>query len=136
VQESDNIVTCNETLKKWLPRKEKISQLLAQVEKDKIEGKTRVAYQIPEEENGKCGRSFEEAFILKNSQVIFDNRDAIKSLNGKLADYADAKAIQDKSFDVAGDISKKTDFAFDMMMIGEWATPKYIKDGLLWLKEK
>lgn len=135
VQEGNNFLTSNETLKTWLPKKEKISELLIQNDSKKTDKKIRVAYQIPEKKL-KCGRSFEEAFILKNSQIIFDNKKNIKSLNDKLSEYSDSNAIQDNSYEIASKISKKTDFAFDVMMISEWSTPKYIKDGLIWLKQK
>lgn len=136
VQIGVNYLTSNETLKKWLPKKEKISELLGENNNEKIKGKIRVAYQIPEEKVVKCGRSFEQAFILKNSQVIFKEIGKMKSFSSKLPRYSDSSAIQKNSYEIASRILKKTDFAFDVLMIDEWNTPKYIKDGLLWLKEK
>jgi len=30
---------------------------------------------------------------------------------------------------------KKTDFAFDIMMLDDFNVPKYIKEGLIWLSK-
>ncbi len=136
VQEGANFLTCNETLKTWLPQKEKISDLLKVTEQEKVMGKIRIAYQIPEAGSTHCGRSFEEAFILKNAQLFIENKEKFRSLSGKLDSYADSKAIQDNSYEIAANISKKTDFAFDVMLLEGWKAPKYINDALVWLQQK
>lgn len=136
VQEGINFLTCNETLKTWLPKKEKISDLLQVTDDKKTSGKIRVAYQIPETGLSLCGRSFEEAFILKNPQLFIDNKEKFRSLSGKLDAYPDTKAIQDNSYEITASISKKTDFAFDVMLLEGWKTPKYINDALVWLQQK
>lgn len=135
VQTGENFVTCNQTLKTWLPKKEKIEELLSQDDEGKLENKVRVAYQVPEGTDG-CGRSFEEAFIIKNKDTIYDQKENIKSMDGKLDVYKNATEVAGDAYEIATNkISKKTDFAFDVMLIEKWDTPKYIKDGLIWLKQ-
>ncbi len=73
---------------------------------------------------------------MKNAQLIIDNKGKFKSLSGKLDSYADSKAIQDNSYEIAADISKKTDFAFDVMLLEGWKAPKYFNDALVWLQQK
>ncbi|MBK6989178.1 MAG: hypothetical protein IPH33_13715 [Bacteroidetes bacterium] len=80
-------LTSNETLKQWLPAKEKISELIVITENDKIENDLiRIAYQTIE--NGIIGRSFEEAFIICNKALILSTKDAggeTKSAKNNLA---------------------------------------------------
>lgn len=135
VQRGANYESSNTTLRECIPAKKKITELLDATDQNKLKNKICVAYQVAEEGSSKCGRSFEEAFILKNSQLLIDHKDTFKSLKGKLDVYTNSNNILDNSFDIANDISKKTDFAFDVMLLSDWATPKYIKDGLIWLQE-
>lgn len=137
VQEGDK--TSNAVLKKWLPKKEGIDDLIKLSADKKVndDGKVRVAYQIPEEGKDKkdCGRSFEDAFILKNAKALADNDtgEIIKDLfGGKSEEF-----IKNEAFDLAKEISKKfskTDFAFDVLLMDNWLTPKYISEGLSWLE--
>ncbi|MDD3940346.1 MAG: AAA family ATPase [Candidatus Pacebacteria bacterium] len=131
----DRILTSNKTLITWIPKKEKISELLKQTDTSKVDKKIRVAYQVPGDRLTECGRSFEQAFILENLQSVLDNKSAIMSLSRVLSDYNSAEEIKKDSYNIASKISKKIDFAFDIMKIEGWNTPKYIKDGLAWLKD-
>lgn len=134
-------VTTNVTLKKWLPGICKIKGLLEVAESCKIDptGHIRVAYQIPEE-NGtpRVGRSFEEAFILANAKVFEEqasklaSRDAFR--NDDSSHYNEEEIIE-MSYEIAGNIGSKSDFAFDILMLDEWKIPKYIEEGLRWLAE-
>jgi predicted ATP-dependent endonuclease of OLD family len=138
VQDGDK--TSNAVLKNWLPQKESIDDLVKLTPDDKVDenGKVRVAYQVPEvgEDKKECGRSFEDAFILKNAKALSDNEtgEIIKKLiNGKTEDE-----IRSEAFDLAEVISKKfskTDFAFDVLLMKDWETPKYISEGLTWLEK-
>jgi hypothetical protein len=47
----------------------------------------------------------------------------------------DEKVIRNDSYKISSDIPKKTDFAFDMLLLNDWKTPLYISEGLLWLNE-
>ncbi len=137
-------LTSNETLKQWLPAKEKISELIVITENDKIENDLiRIAYQTIE--NGIIGRSFEEAFIICNKALILSTKDAggeTKSAKNEFGLMRNKSAISiaaGSPFALAPEDSKaKTNFAFDTMsfqedLFGEWAVPPYIKDGLEWL---
>ena len=127
-----NAVTSNQTLKQWLPKKENITDLLNSTDDDKVENNIRVAYQISEEENSECGRSFEEAFIIANQSVISKEKNSFATTG---------KYITDKSaYNIAEKLkNRKTDFAFDIMMLwnndSNLQVPKYIKEGLSWLEK-
>jgi len=100
--------------------------------------KVRVAYQTREEvEYGseiekRAGRTFEEAFALRNltwSQAE-QQKDLGLQVDGEsLAEVANAVyALVRADFD-------KTAFAVGLLTTDErtWSTPTYIKEGLLWL---
>lgn len=103
----------------------------------------RVAYQNnvnPSGETVKCGRSFEEAFIIDNKQYIFDNKENLVSLICCLKDFQDVSEINNKSYEIHDFIdrnNKKTEFAFDLLNNDKdkWKVPSYIQEGLLWLSK-
>ncbi len=139
--------TSNVTLKKWLPKKIKPSELIICSEAEKLNNtsKIRVAYQIPEENGEKCGRSFEEAFIIKNAEEfsihsknlsswkIFTNK--IKVANKSTNVTKSISDIISESYFIAENVPSKTEFAFDILLLEKWAVPKYIKEGLTWLEK-
>lgn len=141
--------TSNPTLKEWLPKKDKISDLLEATEDEKegyIDGgngaKVRVAYQVGTELiiNGKsetlCGRTLEESFGIENFNWC-QNGDG-KDVGLKLETEPNCgedivkelhNTVKSKSFD-------KTNFALQIMYCDDkWVVPKYIKEGLEWLDE-
>ena len=133
-------VTSNTTLKDWLPRRMSIIDLL---EKDTLETQlesdnVRVCYQIPEDDGIAVGRSFEEAFIIANAE-IFEKQASKTSHASKFRPdkhrYYTAVEIREQSYDIAGKITSKSDFAFDILMLDGWKTPKYIEEGLKWLAQ-
>lgn len=137
-------LTSNETLKQWLPAKEKISELIAVTENEKIENELiRIAYQTIE--NGIIGRSFEEAFINCNKTLLLTTKEtdggtkSAKNEFSLLRTKSAETVTADLPFALAPEGSKaKTNFAFDAMsfqedLFGEWTVPQYIKDGLEWL---
>ena len=134
----DNAVTSNVTLKEWIPGEKDIKKLLAP-DVNKGEEFIQVAYQIAEHSSMPVGRSFEEAFILANASVLtraakkkdpkFVNRKYFCE-NGTA--YPQQRICQE-SYEIASRISHKTDFAFDILMLDDWKTPVYIKEGLKWL---
>jgi len=133
--EQASAITSNATLKKWLPQKEAISDLLAVTLDGKAADRIRVTYQIPEEGETQTGRSFEQAFILRNAATLGTNIDslsvgAIFQSNGQ---SRSEQEIKDESYNIAAKIDKKTDFAFDIITLPGWQTPKYIAEGLEWL---
>ncbi|MCX6073942.1 MAG: AAA family ATPase [Campylobacterales bacterium] len=137
---SDNLYTSNACLKNWLPCKNKILDLLATTNEEKIVQKIRVAYQIKINSTEiKCGRSFEEAFIIENPKYVFDNKDNLVSIKNKLKNYNSESEVLDNSFEIQDYIDsnkKKTDFAFDLLSNqDDWNIPTYIKEGLIWLSQ-
>ena len=96
-----------------------------------------MCYQVPEEDGTLVGRSFEEAFILGNSKELEKQAPKLANAskfrcNGKY--YKEAE-IRRKSYDIAAKITSKSDFAFDILMLDDWKTPKYIEEGLKWLAQ-
>lgn len=137
-------LTSNETLKQWIPGKTSIAELIACTETDKISNDLiSVAFQILE--NKVIGRSFEEAFIICNRELITSTISIAgesKNVKNNFSLFRN-KLIEDiqalTSYDLAPEESKaKTNFAFDIMsfpedICGQWKVPQYIKEGLEWL---
>lgn len=135
VEKGKSNITSNAALSNWIPALNNIDDLLSADETKKIKGQVRVAYQTIF--NGKCGRSFEEAFIIENSVYIHNNRDELKSIIGG---YSDGDDVTAKSYEIQDFIDRnrrKTDFAFDLLSISQndWIVPSYIQDGLSWLSQ-
>jgi len=146
---SEGIITSNYTLKKWIPKLTDISDLIKVGSDNKIHKDIiRVAYQTSED--GVIGRSFEEAFIIKNKALILsdfkdDHGEAKKVKN--LFSFAKKKSIEKLKEKTAYELapsssSAKTNFAFDVMSFPEdtvkleWQVPSYIDEGLKWLEDE
>ncbi len=100
-----------------------LAAIYHKTDQEKISGKRRLAFQVPEEGSEVRGRSFEDAFILAN-QLLF-----------KLAGDNDL-TLEKNAFDKARKIgnSSKADFAIKYAIEETgWSVPKYIEDGLIWL---
>lgn len=112
--------TSNACLKSWFGAGVHPGALLGAGEAQKIRGSLRIAYQVPEAQGGPCGRSFEDAFMLANSNLF-------PPVGGNSDEHAqnaweEAKAV------------KKSEFALDhLLKESSWLTPRYIRDGLVWL---
>ncbi|MGB3345455.1 MAG: AAA family ATPase [Aequorivita sp.] len=140
-------LTSNHTLKDWIPNKSTIIELLACKEKHKIEsGIVRVAYQT--EETGIIGRSFEEAFINTNLNLLkssYKNEKGEEKAVKNLFSFSKVKSAEtlnaETPFQLAPTSSSaKTNFAFDVMSfpeddIAKWQVPVYIDEGLKWLEK-
>ena len=124
--------TSNATLKKWLPKKSVLGDLLTATSQDKTTGSVQVAYQVPDETHLPCGRSFEETFIYCNAAWLIDNKDKMIG-TGSLIEVADSTELIATAYELKVD---KVDFALDLMVTEGWKTPKYIADGLVWLAEQ
>lgn len=109
------------------------------------EGKVAVIYQIPEtDENDNIyhARSFEDAFFHVNRQFIIDNKAMFKSLK-HIENFDDT--TKNSYYLAEHCIDKKPSFAMEILLNSEtdgegkqfinWKIPKYIKEGLLWLKK-
>ncbi|HDR0633690.1 ATP-dependent nuclease [Pasteurella multocida] len=118
------VSTSNACIKSWFNDEKDLSVILQKTDLDKVKGKIRIAYQCPEKANSACGRSFEDAFILANS-VLF----TLKKTN--------KNEIETEAYTQAKGINKKSDFAIEYAINQTtWNTPKYIKDGLVWLAKE
>lgn len=137
---TSDAVTSNPTLKSWLPKHKNITDLLDKntLETQLESNNVRVCYQTPEEDGTTVGRSFEEAFILANAE-IFEKQASETSHASKFRPdkhrYYTAVEIREQSYDIAGKVTSKSDFAFDILMLNDWKTPKYIEEGLKWLAQ-
>ena len=142
IKKDKNQKTTNQTLIQWIPKEENIEKLLSKSETEKIESNSiRVAYQTNLGEKGeiKCGRSFEEAFIIENTGYLLEKKDEIDSLKNQLKKYSTEESIKNNSYQIYDFIDrnkKKSDFAFDLLMNDSWKTPTYIEEGINWLLEK
>lgn len=94
--------------------------MIGKAETDKTRSILRIAYQVPEEPDGPCGRSFEAAFMLANRQKF--------GIDGE-----DVAALE-KSASAKAEKVKKSEFALKHAILDkEWQSPKYIVEGLTWL---
>jgi predicted ATP-dependent endonuclease of OLD family len=149
-----NAVTCNETLIQWLPKMEKIEELIKADDNKKVQEATetspaliRVAYQTPQtigwekETLSLTGRTFEEAFALEN--LVWCQHADRKHLHLKVVPAKGTppslSEIHDKLFKrIKSSGFNKTSFALGLMMepLTDWKAPKYIEEGLQWLVKK
>lgn len=152
----ENYKTRNKTLSEWIPKNESIDKLIEYEETDKMNDRqiVRVAYQYPVKieasETKICGRSFEEQFIIKNLDLIYENKNKFKEfltptgkfkkrIDDRLSGSKDELVINDEViFEIAKVIERKPNFAYDIMMnfeLEDWEIPTYIKEGLEWLQD-
>ena len=96
----------------------------------------KVVYQ--EEEGGYHARSFEDAFISSNKEVIKSNKAVIMGMKNK-----EELDTNEDMYDLTNKIlAKKSDFAASLLYQAlsndeiQWETPLYIKKGLLWIWEQ
>lgn len=141
IRRSTILLTSNTCLKDWLPKKATIINLLKATTDEKTSNKIRVAYQTRiQGRTYKCGRSFEEAFIIENNEFIFNSKEKLLSIKNELRDYENKEKILNSSYDIHDYIDrnkKKTDFAFDLLTNQDgWVVPTYIKEGLEWLSQE
>ena len=104
-------------------------------EVDSISEYIRIAYQ--QEENHYHARSFEDAFINVNLNLIKDNRESILGLQNE-----DELDTNSDIFELTQNIiDKKSDFASSLLFLAhtkgiKWNVPSYIKEGIEWLQKK
>ena len=116
--------TSNACIKKWFDKPEvEPAHLLAADDASKTVGKRRLAFQQPEADEGPCGRSFEDAFMLANATLY--------PFSGASVEEREAQAWSE-----AKDV-KKSEFALRYALtVQDWNIPRYIRDGLVWLAEE
>jgi putative ATP-dependent endonuclease of OLD family len=97
------------------------TELLRAGEKQKISGRMRIAYQLPETDGGPCGRSFEDAFMLANAE------------HSGLTTKQTQDERADEAYEAAKEV-KKSEFALTYALTkSDWIVPRYIREGLNWL---
>ncbi|NOT78918.1 MAG: ATP-dependent endonuclease [Bacteriovoracaceae bacterium] len=143
--------TSNSTLKKWLPKHEKVSDLLGATPESKIQKRNNseenlvaVAYQTQTSVNFNnetltlAGRTLEESFALENLAWCQKEENQDLDLNVE-TEGKNLSEIAKKIFEVTSDKSfKKTQFALELMgkNVREWVVPNYIQTGLIWLESE
>ncbi|MFG2407732.1 transposase [Streptomyces brevispora] len=102
-----------------------VAELLQRAETDPpiVGGSMCLAYQVPEEPGGPCGRIFEDAFALAN-----------RALFGISTGDAPVEELEQQARSSAETRRSKVDFALDHVLGDhDWQAPKYIRRGLEWL---
>ncbi len=160
VEDAEAKISTNYSLKFFFGTND-LNILLAKEQKEKIllktiikeEGKEKekkwivnekghllIIYQKKDEDY--VARSFEDSFFHLNKKFLEDNNDKFLSLTTKWInkyldenDDCDAYKFSEKA------VGKKPQLAIEILLnskdekYSNWAIPKYIKEGLLWLKE-
>lgn len=122
---SEGTHTTNKGICEWFGKSgyTDLAEIIAKDDNDKTKGCRRIAYQISEEKGKIIGRSFEDAFILANTE-LFELKD-LEAGDLEKEVYEKAKTIGSAS---------KANFAIEYTVDKtEWEIPKYIRDGLVWL---
>lgn len=107
---------------------------------DKItsNGRIRIAYQIPEDEDVYQPASFEDAFISLNKQFIINQKDGLIKFEA-LKKFDDSE-IEDFYKFARDKVNKKSALASSLLYFEDkentWKVPKYISEGLLWLRRQ
>lgn len=150
-------ITSNNAIKTYFEESD-IDTLLAFNASDKIfswdvenkqwkkdtEGNMRVYFQV-EEENYQA-RSFEDGFIHINQSFIRENKVKIIGLNPKKVEayLGDGENAGDAYWLAESGIESKATFAVEIIYLSKkeddkdfrgWSIPKYIKEGLLWIRK-
>lgn len=114
--------------KKWLSNLKKNNN-------KSISDKVNVTYQV--KEKGYQGRSFEDAFVSVNLDLLIAQKDNIlglKNIKKLTSDRTDFYELTEEVLD------KKSDFASSILYLAltenvKWETPSYILNGLKWISE-
>lgn len=117
------VKTSNGCLKSWFGDPDITpADMIGAIETRKLTGKRRVAYQLPEDAGGPCGRSFEDAFMLANT-TLFPFPGPSHS-EREIQAWEEAQEV------------KKSEFALrHALTAATWNVPRYIREGLVWLAE-
>jgi predicted ATP-dependent endonuclease of OLD family len=133
--------TSNPMLRDWLPHLLQVDELLAATSEQKASAKpavVRVAYQTLEDvqysgaTESRAGRTFEEAFALRN--LTWWQAEEHEGLGLHVAGTSLAEVASAVYELVRADFDK-TAFAVGLLTVDDsaWSTPAYIEEGLRWL---
>lgn len=107
-------------------------------EKITPDNRIRIAYQIPEDNNGYQPASFEDSFIGLNKEFIIKQKDGLIEYEA-LKNFDDDE-IEDFYAFARNKVNKKSAFASSLLYFEDeentWKVPKYISEGLLWLRKQ
>ena len=149
-ERNKNYRTGNTTLKKWVPGKELLDELLdlPDNEKQSENGLIGVAYQCPirltykddSDEEEAIPYTFEDSLALTNLKLFRDYQDP-KGLLKKLTNALGKETLNDASVDMFKElgIGSKAEMALELFYLTEPSDlepPDYISDGLKWLEGK
>lgn len=140
-----NLITNNDTLKSWHPKKSNLDDLLEIPSEDKIKNNhpVRVAYQVKTVLDGEdvYPYTFEDALVLENKE-IFKDITATAGLLKKMVEASKILNIQDSVKSAYDAINangvKKAEFALDILFYEDpekIKVPVYIAEGLQWVEE-
>jgi predicted ATP-dependent endonuclease of OLD family len=146
---TDDAVTSNETLATWIPGIRPIVDLLDLPDKDKCPpsgdnpGHVRVAYETRQavewngERGDRAGRTFEEAFALQNLTWCQDPKQAELGLYVRKAATMSLDQLHETIHRRVKNLDK-TNFALALITANpaEWIGPRYIVEGLEWLRDQ
>ena len=118
---SEGTHTTNSCLKSWFNSTDICpADLIAKTDDEKTSGIRRLAFEVPEENGGICGRSFEGAFMLANPS-LFD----LEGLG--------PQEMEDRVWKNTQGVDK-TEFALRFAIEAkEWVVPRYLIEGIRWL---
>ena len=144
------IITSNTTIRKWLPKKEKVDDLLASRKDEKIsaDGQIMVAYQtrirVLDNKNKPVlvyPYTFEDSLVFTNKDLFKSYEDSSTGLMKKIVEAIKNNSIQEARKIIFDSLKKgnKAKFALDLLYLEDTNSlkiPAYIDKGLDWLEEK
>ena len=120
----------NTALTKWIPGKPELAELLSATPADKTKGRICVSYQTVED--GRCGRSFEEAFVYANLGWLTEKHSTLLTTTADIEKALEGAGLAENAYSLSLRLPK-VDFALDLMGADGWRVPAYIVEGLEWL---
>jgi len=121
---------------------DQFGELVEKRPEDKIKNNIRIAYQIPETDGEYQASSFEDAFIALNKDFILKNKEGLCEY-GALKNFENTDIENGDYYNFAlNNVEKKPAFASSILYFEDengkddekWKVPKYIKEGLLWIR--
>jgi putative ATP-dependent endonuclease of OLD family len=115
----------NKCLNDWFDADKPVTlaKLVDADEAKKTKGRIRIAFQCAEVDEGPCGRTFEDAFILANAAKF--GLGGATSPEKEIAARAEAAKYKKSAFALQYAIADK-----------DWVAPKYLSDAVRWLAKE
>ena len=142
-----NLISGNDTLKKWLPQKEKLDEILDASDDSKVNGNVRVAYQCPisidfgnkNKKSDAIPYTFEDSLVLSNIETFRSLTNSTGMLNKMVKALGEDSLEKSRNglFDALS--GEKAKMAMDILFDVEpekLNLPKYIDEGLIWLENE